>query len=402
MGHEGDPEDEKRLLNFGDPVDDDEFCQLMRDRLFEQLQSTSSSRVFPGGQPVSFESRHLATLETEDYFVCEKSDGVRYLLYFCRPPSGPAAFLIDRNYVFRYLGPLELPGKDLKTPHEETLLDGELLIDTYEEEPKAEDNQKEEDIYELDNDNQSVKEEKKKSKTKIMSFMIFDCLLVNGNNVMWESLQSRLRHVQNDIITPFVHLKVKETFPFNIQLKTMYKPYHMQHLFREVIPKLAHGNDGLIFTPVEDRYTSGTCQRMLKWKPAHLNSVDFRLSLGKDEVTGKPVLMLQVAQSGQHRDYAPFRPEAEDEESWQKNPPLGKILECRYDPAWKTESSSGWRFIRFREDKLMANAMHVVQKIIDSIGDNVQEEQLVKACDRIKKNWDLRHSDENKAKRLKS
>lgn len=53
---------------------------------------------FPGSQPVSFEKRHLEALEREDYYVCEKSDGVRYLLYFAIPPSGPVAFLVQNTY----------------------------------------------------------------------------------------------------------------------------------------------------------------------------------------------------------------------------------------------------------------------------------------------------------------
>jgi len=416
MGHEGaDPEDEKTLLNFGDPIDDPEFSSLMRARLFDQLRSTSAPHIFPGGQPVSFESKHLSVLEVEDYYVCEKSDGVRYLLYFCRPPSGPAAFLIDRNYVFRYLGPLELPGKDLKTSHEETLLDGELLIDTfmikkketekngdYDDKEKKKAEEETGDIYDL-----GIKASVKKpvmEKKKVISFMIFDCLLVNTNNVMHQSLPDRLKHVQNDVLAPFKQLKLKESFPFDIQMKTMYKPYHMQHLFKEVIPSLHHGNDGLVFTPVPDPYMSGTCTRMLKWKPAHLNSVDFKLASRVESSTGKLTLMLQAAQGGQHKDYAPFRPEEEDEEQWRAEPPLGKILECRYDPDWEvTPAQKGsWRFLRFRDDKVSANAFHVVQKIIDSIGDNVKEDQLVKACDRIKRSWDLRHPDEARAKRAKT
>lgn len=50
---------------------------------------------FPGSQPVSFEKKHLTALEEEDYYVCEKSDGVRYLLYFVIPPTGPVAFLVS-------------------------------------------------------------------------------------------------------------------------------------------------------------------------------------------------------------------------------------------------------------------------------------------------------------------
>lgn len=411
MAHAASAEDEKTLLSFGDPVDDPSFASLMRDRLYEQLRSTSAPHVFPGGQPVSFESRHLKILESEDYYVCEKSDGVRYLLYFCHPPSGPAAFLIDRNYVFRHLGPLELPGKDLNTPHDETLLDGELLIDTFEidEKDDFEDNSEkkegnvedkegeEEDIYDLGI--KATPAKRRKLVKKLISYMIFDCLLVNGHNVMHQTLPNRLKHVQNDILTPFTTLKLKSDFPFDLQMKTMFKPYHMHHIFRNVIPKLHHQNDGLIFTPVKDAYLSGTCPRMLKWKPAHLNSVDFMLT----KRDGK--LLLQAARSGQHFDYACFRPEKEDEERWREEPPLGKILECRYDPEWEVPvldseeiKKGGWRFLRFREDKVMANAQHVVQKIIDSIGDNVKEEQLSKACDRLRDAWLQRHPEEARGK----
>lgn len=57
------------------------------------LKSIKNS--FPGSQPVSFESKHLLDIEREDYFVCEKSDGVRYLLFFLHSSKGPASFLVS-------------------------------------------------------------------------------------------------------------------------------------------------------------------------------------------------------------------------------------------------------------------------------------------------------------------
>jgi mRNA guanylyltransferase len=87
---------------------------------------------FPGSQPVSFVRNHLKALEEEDYWVCEKSDGTRYLLFAITLPAGPAVFLIDRKFTVRYVRDLVLivpplkPNENVKT-HHETLLDGELV-----------------------------------------------------------------------------------------------------------------------------------------------------------------------------------------------------------------------------------------------------------------------------------
>lgn len=92
--HEQD--DSEILLSFGAPVDDEEFTRELRYRLWSDLlRRPTSSLQFPGSQPVSFTRRHLGLLEREDYYVCEKSDGIRYLLYYTSPYERSTAFLVS-------------------------------------------------------------------------------------------------------------------------------------------------------------------------------------------------------------------------------------------------------------------------------------------------------------------
>ena len=51
---------------------------------------------------------------------------------------------------------------------------------------------------------------------------------------------------------------------------------------------VSHEVDGLIFQPAgkDDVYIGGRCVDMLKWKPAALNSVDFKLQVIRVERPG--------------------------------------------------------------------------------------------------------------------
>lgn len=55
----------------------------------------------------------------------------------------------------------------------------------------------------------------------------------------------------------------------------------MKFLLKDVIGKdgiLPHGNDGLIFTKnLEAPYVNGVNRQIIKWKPPHMNTIDFSI-----------------------------------------------------------------------------------------------------------------------------
>lgn len=69
-------------------------------------------------------------------------------------------------------------------------------------------------------------------------------------------------------------------------------------MLKKYIKCLTHENDGLIFNHEEKEYVLGsTNSAYIKWKPAHLNTVDFMIvpNLNLEEKFGKRVLDLYLA-----------------------------------------------------------------------------------------------------------
>ena len=46
----------------------------------EESWGTLGKGIFPGCQPISIERKHFNILEKNDYVVCEKTDGTRYMM----------------------------------------------------------------------------------------------------------------------------------------------------------------------------------------------------------------------------------------------------------------------------------------------------------------------------------
>lgn len=220
-----------------------------------------------------------------------------------------------------------------------------------------------------------------------------------AKNLTSFDLNGRLQVVQNDVIGPYQAREERKskqlgekvtiydsTFPFKLKMKQMWKPYGLRELFERVIPSQGHENDGLIFTPVRDGYVAGTCHRLLKWKPSEMNSIDFQIV-----ITGGEGGQLFMASHGKPCYYTDFDPKQDSDlmKTVQDGEIVtldGKIAEFRLNPAHPNK----WTFMRFRPDKRLPNDTKTVEKVLQSIKDNVKSEDLLEREAVMRANWKSR------------
>ena len=343
---------------------------------------------FPGAQPVRVAARHLAELQREDYYVCEKTDGIRCLMYMTRDDGNELVFLIDRKNDYYHVPNLHFPLETEETEfHVETIVDGELVNDTL---PDG-----------------GVQ----------MKYLVFDCLLLDGNSLMHRTLDKRLAYFREKVFFPYRSLyqkypQEKQFLPFFVQFKHMELGYAIEKVFNEILPNLPHGNDGLIFTCRNSPYIPGTDEHILKWKSKSDNSVDFRMHLdipvvepdseSDDEdpypdYTAMPRINL-TAFGGENEDVS-YSTLNLTSDVWDKmkarDEPLDeRIVECALDEGGK------WRFLRFRDDKKESNHISVVRNVIQSIQDGITKDDLIRKQGQIRDAWKRRQAvAEEQAKR---
>ncbi|KAK3692721.1 mRNA capping enzyme alpha subunit-like protein [Podospora appendiculata] len=364
------------------------LARTLREEVAALLQRTTYG--FPGAQPVSFARNHLEELRKEDYYVCEKSDGIRYLLYLTVDENGEETqYLIDRKNDFWWIHQrnLHFPlQNDTAGFHRGTLIDGELVMDSIPgggKEPK---------------------------------FLVFDLLALDGKaDLRFKPLDKRLGYFREHVMKPYK--KLFQDFPdeakyqaFKVEMKEMQVSYGIEMMFREVLPSLKHQNDGLIFTCRTSPYQFGTDNHILKWKAPHDNTIDFRLRLHFPEVEptdaeraegitepfidydSVPEARLIVFHGSDRGEpaYQQFNEPlylADDE--WDALKAMGdplqdRVVECCLDDEGR------WRLYRFRDDKNEANHISTVASVLGSIKDGITETDLLNSAKGIKDSWKLR------------
>lgn len=318
--------------------------------------------TFPGSQPVSLTTKNLPSLAKYPYVVCEKSDGERHLMLIFKG----AVYIVDRMFNI-YRVNLSLP--DLERT---SLLDGELIIDR----PKG------------------------SQGPAIVRYLVYDAVHVLGRSVAKLTLLHRLKSAFVELIRP---RKPKADDAFAIYIKDFFDVCHSASVVFPLGCRLGHECDGLIFTPADDPYKPGTCQRLLKWKPAHLNTIDFVIELVMGYEPNQVHAKLLVAEAGVQKFKGTWLARSGEMWNWlveNRKFVNNKVAECGWDPEAYTfvPSSStefvetgnwvpggGWVLHRIRDDRTIPNDESVVEKVKASIADGISIERLEDVLGKVPK-----------------
>jgi hypothetical protein len=276
----------------------------------QRVWGTKRALAFPGSQPVSIERKHFPLLARDGaYVVCEKTDGERVLLVSFMFLNRRKTVLINRAFdmttVNLNMSPLAYKG---------TMLEAEL--------------------FSRGDGGGEI--------------MVFDGITANGEiigHLPWIDRYERIEGVVKACVSMTMDkhaLKLKQFFPM----------IDFGEFVDEYLPSVTQKTDGLIFTPVEEPVRVGTHETCFKWKPTHMNTVDFALRRRGDawrlyaQERGKPVFVDVVADAG---------------EAWWRD---GAIVECQF-------VDERWVPLKERTDKTHANNRRTFFRTLVNLKENI-------------------------------
>jgi hypothetical protein len=271
--------------------------QLVLDRIFDLLKIDNTSSLFPGPQPSALSHKALQDVVlrgNREYWVCEKTDGVRKLVYFSR--------------VQKFLASAECPGVNTaqnsttgncanSTPDWEHLvltLDRRLEICRLTNEPPLAELQISDPLF----DGTVLDAEL----TADGKFVAFDCYAFAGQPCSHRNLGVRLSfaraavkacnpptpHEASEACTQGDHFEFEQDTwhrEGRFELKPMFLLKDIQRFVQVYQRRLdrRHSCDGVIFNPVSDQMYCGTHPFMFKFKRPEDHTCDFLIkTIAKD------------------------------------------------------------------------------------------------------------------------
>lgn len=268
---------------------------------------------FPGPQPISIEFKHFPILRSNQYVVCEKTDGVRHMMVAIMYEGKKHCVFVNRNFQM-----FSVPLHCKSSVFDGTILDGELYGDT---------------------------------------FLVYDTVMIEGTVVGHLDFISRLGHAEK-VIKGLISMK-------SDRVKVKLKKFHVMKEFKtfmnDYLPTVKESMDGLIFTPVNEQVRMGTHETMFKWKPKEKNTIDF---LAKVDARG--VWRLYVQEKGKLYLEGEIPPDKAGDIPILEN---GAILECMY---MERDTPMWWKPLLKREDKDYPNNRRTFYRTLVNITEDIK------------------------------
>lgn len=320
-----------------EPVTDESKVTAVQQKCQDLCKFKGSG--FPGSQPVSMDRNNIMKLAEKAYMVSWKADGTRYMMLI---DGENELYFIDRdNCIFRVSG-LTFPKRKAPSEHiSDTLVDGEMIIDNA-------------------------------NGQHVPRYLIYDIVRFQNEEVYKADFSLRLHCIRRELIEPrkaaFVEGRLqRDREPFSVRPKDFWDaPIAHKLLSDKFTGAMSHELDGLIFQPVPDRYICGRAMDVLKWKPPHLNTIDFRLKIRREQSEGMLPRMTGYLFVGNFD--APY---STIKVTKQLKAYDNKIIECRME-------NGQWVFLRERTDKSFPNAYSTAQGVMESIRNPVDKEGLLR------------------------
>jgi hypothetical protein len=273
---------------------------------------------FPGPNPVSLERSNLAGIDPARYWVCEKTDGVRFALLCCTYRGHRVAALVDRKLAV-YVLPLRRVPKAL---FQGTVLDGEVAHDKH-----------------LDQH----------------QFLVFDAVMASGIPLFHKPFSARLADAAR-ALRDYWHDPAAD--PLAVSMKCFYRLTQLPEFVatRMDAVRVHFDVDGVVLSPEDGDVVYGRHMKMFKFNPfggqgAH--TVDFLVGDGGG---------LHVYDGGKHTRVGALVGGGDA--------PAGSIAECRL------VEGDGWELVGIRTDKTTANDMYTYQKTMLNIRENLSLDDL--------------------------
>ena len=287
-----------------------------------------SKDYFPGPQPISIERKHFPILKSGNYYVCEKTDGERYMMIALMYNGERKCVFVNRAFNM-----FEVALNLNKNAYNGTILDGELYENT---------------------------------------LMVYDALIVAGKSVWENPLTTRLEASQK-LMKSIIYMKSDK---YRIKFKTFHHMKDFGVFMDEYLPTIQQKMDGIVFTPIDDPVRLGTHETMFKWKPQEKNTVDFLMKREPSRENpgfkrGHPAWRLYVQERGKlfFESEIPFN--RISDEPWFED---GAIVECKYitweEPMW-------WKHLKRRTDKTYPNNRRTFYRTIVNIKENIQMKEFL-------------------------